>query len=140
MSFLVQADFREVIKNDLLEQIIEDHTASLTESTETAIEEMASYLSSRYNVEQIFNKTGDDRHKLMVLFGIDIALYHLHARIDPIQVPDIRKDRYKNATDSLKMIASGEMNPVGLPPLFDEEGNVETGSKFGSDRPFITKY
>jgi phage gp36-like protein len=139
MSFLQVSDFEEIIKGGYLAEITEDYAAAITQTSATAIEEVASYLSSRYDVEQIFNKTGNDRNKLIVLFCMDIALYHLHARIDPIQIPDIRRERYKNAIETLKMIAAGQINPLGLPTLTQDDGTF-MGSAFGSDRSFITKY
>lgn len=138
--FIEDTDFTEIIREAHLEEIIDDHPAALEEAIHSALEEMASYLSSRYDVAAIYAQTGTDRHKLILLYGMDIALYHLHARIDPIQMPEIRKERYNRAIEALKAIAAGHMNPIGLPPLEDGSGNPETGNRYGSDPMFITKY
>ena len=54
------------------------------------------------------------RNTLLVMCAVDIALYHLHARIHAKQVPEWRLVRYDDAIKKLKEIRKGNMNP-GLP-------------------------
>ncbi len=42
---------------------------------------------------------------------IDIALYHLHCRISPRNIPDLRVKRYENAKEWLKFCANGDLTP-----------------------------
>lgn len=63
----------------------------------------------------------DNRDQQMVLFFIDIALYHLHSRIAPNNIPQLRIDRYDSAIDWLKMCAKGEVTP-NLPKIQPKEG------------------
>lgn len=37
---------------------------------------------------------GDNRNKLLTMHLIDICLYHLHSRVNPRNIPDLRKERY----------------------------------------------
>lgn len=72
------------------------------------------------------NSTGDDltdadifwlkRNNLLVMIAVDIALYHLHARIHAKQMPVWRLERYEQAIAKLKAIRKLEMNP-GLPVI-----------------------
>lgn len=65
---------------------------------------------------------GDSRDQQMVLYLIDITLYHVHARIAPRNIPDLRVKRYDDALGWLKMCARGEVTPA-LPLLQPHQGN-----------------
>lgn len=60
---------------------------------------------------------------------IDITLYHLHSRINPRNIPDLRKDRYDGNRDAqtlgaigwLKQVAAGKIN-ADLPNIVPEQG------------------
>lgn len=72
---------------------------------------------------------GDNRNQQVVLFLLDITLYHLHSRINPRNVPDLRKERYNgnSPTDSggaigwLKSVAHGNVN-ADLPEYAPSQG------------------
>jgi len=61
---------------------------------------------------------GDNRNQLIVMRLIDITLFHLHSRINPRNVPDLRKERYDGNSPAqiggaigwLKQIAKGEVS------------------------------
>lgn len=52
---------------------------------------------------------GDNRSQQMVMVMIDIALYHLHSRISPRNIPELRVKRYDNAIDWLKKAGKGDI-------------------------------
>ena len=69
---------------------------------------------------------GDNRNQQIVMYLIDITLYHLHSRINPRNIPDLRKERYdgNNPTQNggaiawLKRCGSGDVTadiPVIIP-------------------------
>jgi hypothetical protein len=72
---------------------------------------------------------GDNRNQLIVMRLIDITLYHLHSRINPRNIPDLRKDRYDGNRDAqtlgaigwLKQVAAGKIN-ADLPNIVPEQG------------------
>jgi phage gp36-like protein len=64
----------------------------------------------------------DTRDAQMVMYLIDIALFHVHSRISPRNIPDLRVKRYDAAIDWLKMCATGEITPA-LPLLQPKQGN-----------------
>lgn len=73
---------------------------------------------------------GDNRNQQIVMYLIDITLYHLHCRINPRNVPDIRAVRYDgmNALQTggaigwLKKVASGDVT-ADLPAILPVQGN-----------------
>lgn len=50
---------------------------------------------------------GDNRSQALVMYIVDIALYHVHSRIAPKNIPDLRVKRYDDAISSLKGYAKG---------------------------------
>jgi hypothetical protein len=71
----------------------------------------------------------DNRDQQMVMYFTDITLYHLHARIAPRNIPELRINRYQAAIDWLKMAAKGDITP-NLPVLQPKQGGrIRYGSQ-----------
>lgn len=122
MPFLVDADYKDQVKDEILAIII-DNTSSIRTNTELKAEaELTGYLAVRYDVTNIFNKTGTSRNAMIVMIYVDMVLYHLHSRINPGQVPQLRIDRYNEAKRWLEMVAAGSLKP-DLPLVGDQDGD-----------------
>ena len=52
-------------------------------------------------------KLEDNRNKYLKMVLVDICLYHIHSRISPHQIPELRVLRYDQAIDKLKNISRG---------------------------------
>jgi phage gp36-like protein len=52
---------------------------------------------------------GDTRSQMLVTYLVDMALYHLHSRIAPRNIPDLRVKRYDDAKRHLDRYAKGEI-------------------------------
>ena len=78
----------------------------------------------------------DNRSQQMVTYMIDIALYHVHSRIAPRNIPDLRVHRYDNAIKWLKMAGRGEITP-SLPLIQPKQGNR---IRYASDVKMINTY
>lgn len=125
-NFITSDDYDQAIHAEILSAIIRDDEAIIEMIEDRAVQEMIGYLSSRYDVDAIFAKTGSERHPLILGFCIDIVLYHLHAIHNPMKFPQMRQDRYDRAIDWLKGVRSGETQPVGL-PLLPTNGSAAPG-------------
>lgn len=71
-------------------------------------------------------KPGDTRHQQILMYMIDITLYHLHARINPRNVPELRMQRRDEAIKWLKAVSDGKLQP-NLPiydTTDDEDANT----------------
>lgn len=79
---------------------------------------------------------GDNRSQQLVLYIIDIALYHVHSRISPRNIPDLRVKRYDDAIKWLKMAAKGDITP-NLPMIKPEQGQR---IRFGGGIKLINSY
>ena len=128
MVFLTQDDFSLLIKSDNLEAVIRSNPLVLEKAEQASIAEMQSYLAGRYDVGAVFAETGTARNPVLVMYGCDIALYHLHASFSPVKIPAIRVERYQTALDWLKMAAKGQL-VLDLPTI--EEGSPTSGANWG---------
>lgn len=86
---------------------------------------------------------GDNRNQQIVMYLLDITLYHLHSRINPRNIPDLRKERYdgNNATQNggaiawLKRVASGDLT-ADLPSILPQQG---VSIRWGNSNGLTTK-
>lgn len=65
---------------------------------------------------------GDNRNQQILTYAIDIALYHLHTRIAPQNIPALRQNRYDDAKQWLIMAARGEIT-ANLQKIQPVQGN-----------------
>lgn len=72
----------------------------------------------------------DNRNNQLVNYCIDIALYTLHSRIAPRNIPELRVKRYDDAIRWLKDAARGEYITADLPAIQPTQGNR---IRFGSE-------
>jgi hypothetical protein len=82
---------------------------------------------------------GDNRNQQVVLYLLDITLYHLHSRINPRNIPDIRKERYDGNSPNqtggaiawLKRCGSGDIT-ADLPNIDPQQGmSIRWGNSNG---------
>lgn len=140
MPFLIFEDYKTLIKDDVLQAVMDNDKSIILEVEQMAQAEMESYLNQRYDVANIFNKTGNSRQPLILMYMIDIVLYHVHARINPKFIPDIRKDRYDIAISWLNKVARGDINP-DLPKIENSESPLAgLGQRWGSNSKFNHQY
>lgn len=66
---------------------------------------------------------GDLRSPVILMYLVDMALYHLHSSVSPQMIPELRMDRYDQAIDWLKRVMRGDIDP-GLPKLDDSAGEL----------------
>jgi hypothetical protein len=79
---------------------------------------------------------GDNRSQQMVQYMVDIALFHVHSRISPRNIPEIRFERYTRAISWLKSAGKGDIT-ANLPVK-----QVHTGGRirYGGQVKNINKY
>lgn len=141
MVWLEDNDFRKQIKLDLLDKIIDSDTGLLHDAELAALEEMQSYLRVRYDVAAAFRTTGTDRNPLLVMFLVDMLLYHIHSRLNPRQIPQMREVRYDTALKALKMYAEGKLLiDLPRPDLSTADSTEQQGITVISDKRRDNRY
>lgn len=137
MAFLVDADYLAQIKADLLDKIIDATPSIRTTAEQAALSQAKTMLRVRYDVDALFALTGDARNADLVMYMVDMVLYHLHSRINPGQVPSTRDKRYSDALDWLKKVGAGDWD-AGFPLVgdADEDGDDDNAViQAGSETP-----
>ncbi|MGM9774905.1 MAG: phage protein Gp36 family protein [Candidatus Egerieousia sp.] len=124
-NFITLEDYDASIHRDILDSLLRqdaDYDAAIIEICEDrAISYMRSFLAKFYDCEKIFNARGEDRHPVVLMMAIDIAVYHLFCLHNPYKMSQIRKDRYDRAVEWLKAVAKGDIEIDGAPKLPSEE-------------------
>lgn len=122
MTFLETADFTVQIHSEILERL--GGPAELDRAELIAKQEIESYLSA-YDCAALWALTGSDRPPLIVMYLIDLALYHLHSKVAPRQIPEIRAERYDAAIAYLKAVAVGKLTaPLQRPAEAENTGRA----------------
>lgn len=121
MAFIIKEDFKAVCDPQTLEVINQADADNLERAIGYAMEEVASYLRSRYDINKAFSQEGTERNAQLVMILCDVALYHLVAWLPKRIGFEIRETRYNNAISWLKDVQSGKATP-DLPPLTNEQG------------------
>lgn len=123
--FLSKKDYKPQIQKEI-QDIISDDPNAWHQSELQAEEEITGYLRNRFTTPDIFNKVGTDRNHRIVMIMVDVVLYHIHSRIAPRNIPEVRIIRYEQAIDWLKAVNRGSIVP-DLPILKDEDGEDAGG-------------
>lgn len=116
MLYVTEDDFLQVIDQGDLDLL--KAGGDLTKSTIKAVEEVASYLAVDYDIEAIFDADEPVKSEMLAGHVVDIALYHLHAKINPRQIPELRVQRRDDAVKWLREVADPRTNitaPQKLP-------------------------
>jgi len=132
-AFITLSDYDAAIHAEILNAVTRQDDAILEIMEDQAVEEMKGYLSARYDTDEIFSQTGDDRHQLIKMFCIDITLYHLHSIHNPQKFPQVRIDRYNRAIEWLKGVQKGDINPDGLTLKENADGDQGGATSFSMD-------
>ena len=119
-EFINLEDYDATIHREILNAITRDSEDIVEVCEDQAISEMKSYLSARYDVEDIFGRRGAERHPLILMYAKDISLYHCFCVCNPMKMSEMRKDRYERAIAWLKAVSNSEIIIDGAPLLPDE--------------------
>lgn len=129
MAFIEKSDFNDAIRNNILDDITEADDTKIDKAIAEAISYMKGYLNNRYDVVEIFNKTGALRDETILNHGVNIAIYNLHRLINPRKLPTFRSTLRNDAKDWLLDVSKGIINPPTLPvPVSGEKNYILFGS------------
>ncbi|MCO7355760.1 DUF1320 domain-containing protein [Riemerella anatipestifer] len=130
--FITNEDYSVLIRTEIKNHLLDNYSETkLRAAEQMAISQVKNYLSGKYDIENIFNKEGEERNSHIVMIVLDCTLYHLYTSTVPKKMPDIRSQRYQDAIDWLKLVAQGEA-VADLPKPKSEEGKELLGLKISS--------
>lgn len=114
-NFININDYDASIHREILDSLVREDISLIDICEDRAIAEMRSYLAKRYDCDSIFSQAGDNRHPLVLMMALDIAIYHIFSIHNPVKLSQLRKDRYERATEWLKAVAKGDISIEGAP-------------------------
>lgn len=125
-NFINIEDYDATIHREILDSLLRKESASYDPQIieiceDRAVAEMRSYMNKTYDCNTIFSATGDDRHALILMFAIDITVYHIFCQHNPYKIAKIRQDRYDRAVEWLKSVMKGDITIDGAPLLPEED-------------------
>ncbi len=127
MAFITDEDYTVLVRNEIKGILLENYSETrLRGAEQMAIAQIKNYLSGKYDIEAIFTAENENRNPHIVMITIDCALYHLYTATIPRKMPDIRSQRYQDAIDWLKAVASGEAI-ADLPKIKKDNGTEYIG-------------
>lgn len=134
--FLIDNDYKKQVQA-WIKNIIQTDSATLEDAELAAEMEMKTYLNARFDITAIFNRTmpAADRDPLIVLYLVDITLYHLFTNISPDMIPELREKRYKAAIQWLKDVATGKITPL-LPEVDPTDENTVASFTHGGNEKY----
>lgn len=139
MGFLTDDDYKQLMRLDIRTTII-DGDASIQQTAETEARKMVeSYLRIRYDIAAIFAATGTDRHPLIILQMVRIALALLLPRVSPRLMSEQRKQDYDAAIQWLTDAREGLIEP-DLPLKVANPGQSVGEIRLGSQKPIPNGY
>lgn len=125
-KFINTSDYDATIHREILDSLLRKESATYDPQIieiceDRAIAEMKGYLNKTYDCEKIFSAEGEERNALILMFAIDITVYHIFCQHNPYKLAKIRQDRYDRAIEWLKGVMNGDITIDGAPKLPDDE-------------------
>lgn len=125
--FLTDEDYKGVCDEETLDIYTQSDEATRQRAERAAMEEVASYLRSRYDMPRAFAAEGDGRNALLVQIAANVALYYLVHWLPQNMGLDARKELYDDAIAWLKQVQAGKATP-DLPTYTSESGETDTSN------------
>jgi len=110
MSYLTTAEIKTHLYEEQVAVITAGDDTLLASAIDAALAEARGYLRA-FDIATEYNKTGDARNALLLIFLKDIAVWHF-VNICNVQTDlGLRMERYKRAIDWLKAVQKGDVVP-----------------------------
>lgn len=121
MAFINRSDYQTVIDEHILSEVLRYNESHIATDEARAISFATGYLNARFDTETLFEQEDEERHPLVLMHVLNIALYFMHQRIAPDQVPQNILDNYVEAKSWFVAVNSGTINPPDMPVFEDGE-------------------
>jgi len=117
------------LRMETITAITRNDPALALSAIDGAIIEAKGYLA-RYHTTAIFAATGNQRNPLLLLFVKDMAAWHLLNILNPNADLKLRQERYNRATQWLRDVQKGLVDPH-LPPAPEKDPSL---TLYGSEK------
>lgn len=133
MAYLTPEEINTHLHAEIQNEISRDDEEKMQTAIDAAVEEVSSYLSN-YDRTAIFAAIDSARNPIILLYCKDVAVWHFIQLANPNVDMALRERRYELASEKLKLIQSGKMNP-NLPLPLPPEPPLQSGPvRYGNTR------
>lgn len=113
--YLTKTDLTRGIRAEVIETLTRGNDEVILQAIAEAEQEVASYLSARYDIDAELRKTPDERREAMVVKMVrEIALFNIYNFAAPVVMPDNKQKAYDNTIALLKLVQAERANIDGL--------------------------
>jgi hypothetical protein len=120
--FLEKSELKTVGLDEIINKIINNDDAIVTDIVAESIDVMKGYLFQYFDTDAIFNATAGNRNLTVLKHLKGIVLFEIYARRTK-QINDMAKLRYDEAMLWLEKVSSGKIKPNLPPKLIDSDGD-----------------
>ena len=130
MSFLTIDDYRQVCDDYEFQQITENG-AVRADAERAALEQIASYLRARYDVDRLFALSGPCRNPMVVTCAVNISLWLMVHRLPQNMGHERRECLYNDAIKWLRDVQASKASP-DLPVYVAPDGTTDINNPIRS--------
>lgn len=133
--FLTLEDYRSVC-DDYEFRTISGNSEARETAEAAALEQVASYLRHRYDIDRALSASGAERNSMLVQCAVNISLWLMVHRLPQNMGHERRECLYNDAIKWLRDIQAGKASP-DLPTYGSEDGDDDTRNpiRAGSMKP-----
>lgn len=122
--FLTIEDYKPVCSPRELDVLQQSDNDTRQRAERVALEEVASYLRTRYDMQKTYAATGDDRNAHLVQICVNVTLFYLVQWLPGKMASGNRTSLYEYAIEWLKSVQKGAAT-ADLPEYTNEAGDAE---------------
>jgi hypothetical protein len=120
--FLEKTELQTVGVDEIINKIVNSDDKIVTDIIEEDIDLASGYLFQYYDVEAIFNATGDDRNKTLLRHLKGLVIFDIYTRRNKA-INEVTKLRYDEAMLWLEKVSTGKLKPDLPPKKIDTNGD-----------------
>ena len=125
--FLEEEDYRTVCSPRELEVLQQADTPTRQRAERVAMEEVASYLRTRYDIDRAYAAIGNERNAHLVQLCVSVTLHYLVQWLPQKMASAHRIEQYERTIEWLRLAQAGKV--TASLPLAGESGNGD-GNNF----------
>lgn len=124
--FCTKEDLIDNAYEGILDTLADNSDSFLLTNIAKGIEEVESGINQKYQTEEMWKKTGDERNILILSLVCDIAVYHAYKRAE--EIPVSVREAYDYARDTIKDIRNGNISLRSVALISDAEQDPDQPS------------
>ncbi len=141
MPFLIKDELKTVATSQTIDNLTANDDTIITDIIDESVSLMKGKLSKYYDVDAIFNATGATRHKTILKYLKDIAIYEIYERHTREQNL-VTKRRRDEAMEELEKLNTGENYDRTLPARITQQDTATESDdiRFGGNQRYNSAY